>query len=265
MPEKKIVHNGSSVFVRIIGNGKPVVLIHGFGEDSNIWNHQIEYLKDHFLLIVPDLPGSGKSTMNDEEWTMEKFAEIIKIILDNESITKCTIIGHSMGGYITLAFAEKFPEYLNGFGLFHSTTYSDSEEKKTVRRKGIEFMKEFGGFEFLKTSVPNLFSPVSKDEMQDSINKFIHSLNNFKADALVSYYEAMMHRNDRTTLLKNQKFPILFIAGEYDNAVPFQDSLKQCHLPDLSYFHILEKSGHMGMMEEAEKSNHILEEYLINL
>ncbi len=175
------------------------------------------------------------------------------------------LIGHSMGGYIALAFAEKYPEYLNGLGLFHSTAYPDTEEKKAARQKGIQFIKEHGAFEFLKTANYNLFSQLSKDKMPQLIDEFIGSLRNFTAKALVSYYEAMMKRPERIATLKNLQIPMLFIAGKYDNAIPLNDILDQCHLPEISYFHILAESGHMGMIEETEKSNRILNDYLINL
>ncbi|HET9278773.1 MAG TPA: alpha/beta hydrolase, partial [Flavitalea sp.] len=154
--------------------------------------------------------------------------------------------------------------HVNAFGLFHSSAFADSEEKKETRKKGIEFIKQHGPFAFLKTATPNLFSPHSKEQMPNAIDEFIESLKGFSGDALISYYQAMMKRPDRIAVLKNTKSAVLFIAGEHDNAIPLTDVLKQCHLPEKSYFHLLKKSGHMGMMEETEKANRILEEFLAN-
>ena len=167
-----------------------------------------------------------------------------------------------MGGYIALAFAEKYSDYLAALGLFHSTAFADSEEKKETRKKGIEFIHQHGAFEFLKNSTPNLFSPFSRTEKQELIDGFIRSLNNFSSQSLVSYYEAMMQRPDRTYLLQTKELPILFLFGEYDNAVPLQDGLKQAHMPEKSYIHILHQSGHMGMLEEIDNSNHMLNTFL---
>jgi pimeloyl-ACP methyl ester carboxylesterase len=175
------------------------------------------------------------------------------------------LIGHSMGGYITLAFVEKYPEYLNAFGLFHSSAFADSDEKKSNRRKGIEFIEQHGAFEFLKTTMPNLFSPHSKTENPKLIEDFILGLSSFSPAALVSYYNAMMQRPDRTGVLKKARVPVLFIMGKYDNAVPLEDILQQCHLPEKSYIHILEKSGHMGMLEQPDKSNRVLEKFLLSI
>jgi pimeloyl-ACP methyl ester carboxylesterase len=287
--EKKLDYQGHSIFYRVTGGGKPVLLIHGFGEDGNVWKNpprtppreglsiaqsslfDNSSLLSKFKFVIPDLPGSGNSEMIDD-MSMEGMAELIKDIIDTESPKippsggrRGALIGHSMGGYITLAFAEKYPEYLVGLGLFHSSAYPDSEEKKTARRKGIQFINEHGAFEFLKTANYNLFSQLSKDKMPALIDEFINSLRNFNPQALVSYYEAMMKRPDRVSILRTLKIPMLFIAGKYDNAIPLNDMLQQCHLPEISYFHILAESGHMGMLEEDEKTNRFLNDYLINL
>ena len=264
MPIEKILYlKKNKIFYRVIGEGAAVVLLHGIPADGDLWCNQFNELAG-FKFIIPDLPGSGSSEMI-EDMSLEGMAEVIKILLDAEKISSASLIGHSMGGYISLAFAEKYPGYLHGLGLFHSTAYPDTEEKKATRRKAIELIKEKGAYQFLKTSTPNLFSAISKEKIANKIEELIEKTNNFSSQALVSYYEAMMRRPDRTTILKNLKIPMLFIAGKYDNAIPLNDSLKLCHLPELSYFHILAQSGHMGMIEETEKSKAILNNYLINL
>ncbi|HWR33754.1 MAG TPA: alpha/beta hydrolase, partial [Chitinophagaceae bacterium] len=248
---KELLYQNKKIFYRITGSGKPVILIHGFGENGAVWKNQIGFLKDKFKLIIPDLPGSGKSEMIDD-MSIEGMAEVIKTIIDEESEIPplggggACIIGHSMGGYITLALAEKYWNHLSALGLFHSTAFADTEEKKTNRRKGIKFINQYGAFEFLKTTIPNLFSQQSKDEMPERIAEFIDQQNNFCTKTLVSYYQAMIARPDRIKMLQNSTVPVLFLMGEHDNAVPLQDGLKQCHLPEKSYIHILRKSGHMG-------------------
>lgn len=277
--KKEIYFEGKKIFYTVSGNGKPVMLIHGFGETGEVWKNQIEILKDHFQLIVPDLPGSGKSEMIDD-MSMEGMAEVIKVIFDKEENFQqsessqaspgggdlkgagAAVIGHSMGGYITLAFAKKYSNYLSAFGLFHSSAYADSEEKKAIRSKGIEFIKEYGAFEFLKAATPNLFSPLSNEQNPGLINEFILSMNNFSDAALVSYYKAMMQRPDNTELLKTTALPVLFVIGEFDNTIPLPDGLRLSLLPEKSYIHVLHQSGHLGMLEEEEKSNQLLYKFL---
>lgn len=259
--KKSIYYQGHKIYYTIVGKGKPVVFIHGFGETGSVWKNQIDFFSNELEMIIPDLPGSGDSEMI-EDMSMEGMAEVIHAILQEEKKDPLPVIGHSMGGYIALAFAEKYPSLLTGLGLFHSTAFADSEEKKDTRRKGIAFINEHGAFEFLKTTSPNLFSPATKSENPDLIEEFISGLNNFSPQALVSYYNAMMNRPDRTEVLRNASYPVLFILGKYDNAVPLADTLKLCSLPENSYIEILKNSGHMGMLEEPVQSNYALANFL---
>ena len=268
MTEKKIIFQEAAIFYRTVGEGKTVVLIHGFGEDSDIWDYQVNFLKDHFRILLPDIPGSGQSEMVPNA-NIETYAEIIKSILDMEvaesslqEAESVTMIGHSMGGYITLAFAEKYPGQLDGFGLFHSSAFADNEEKKQTRTKAIDFINEKGSNVFLKTSTPALFTKEFAEKYPERINELIEKDKKFTAEALVQYYKAMIARPDRTNVLKIFSKPILFIIGEHDMAIPLESSLQQCYLPVQSHVNLLEKSAHMGMWEETEKCNQILLQFL---
>jgi pimeloyl-ACP methyl ester carboxylesterase len=258
------------IFYRIEGKGKPVFLLHGFAEDGNIWNPQINALKENNLLIVPDLPGSGNSEMLGWKCTLKDYADVVKGIADevvfkNNLAKQFCLIGHSMGGYITLAFAEKYPELLNSFGLFHSSAFADNEEKILTRKKGIDFIKRNGTEPFLKNSIQNLFSEETKKERPELIGQLFNLAKNISAEALIQYYEAMIMRPDRTSVLRTFEKPVLFIIGKYDASVPLDASLQQCYLPAISIVHILQKSAHMGMWEEEQLSNSWLKDFLEEL
>lgn len=263
MQTKYIHYLNSIVHYKTTGKGMPVVLLHGFAEDSSIWDIQIEFLQESFSLIIPDIPGSGQSEIiNQINTGMELYADIIRQILKKEQVEQCVMIGHSMGGYITLAFAEKFPDLLIAFGLFHSSAYADDTAKIETRKKAIEFIKVKGAEPFLKTSIPGLFFDQGNSKQADAL---IEKGKAFSGDALIQYYEAMIARPDRTAVLKNTTAPVLFILGEHDKAVPFEQGLEQSHIPGQSYIHVLHNSAHMGMLEEAEKSNEILANFLQSL
>ncbi len=261
---KEILFENATICYRINGSGAPVMLLHGFGEDGEIWNLQAAYLSKNFTVIVPDLPGSGKSEMIPA-MSMAGLAEAMHAIIHEENIASCPVIGHSMGGYIALALAEAYYNHVSALGLFHSSAFADSEEKKEARRKGIAFIEEHGAFPFLKNMIPNLYAPKTVDEKPTFIAEHTDAAHNFSSESLVSYYEAMMARPDRTSVLKENKIPFLFVMGKHDTAVPMADSLKQCHLPEKSYIHILQNSGHMGMIEETELANTILEDFLLDI
>lgn len=257
-----ITFNKKQIYVRSMGRGTVVLLVHGFGEDGTIWDNQAQFLKNDFKLIIPDLPGCGKSE-SATDVSMESIADMLKAVLDAAGAESCHLIGHSMGGYISLAFAEKYGTRLISLGLFHSSSFADIDEKKEVRKKGIQFIQTHGAACFLKTVIPNLFSPESPEQSDGLIRNFIETLPDFSSDVLISYYEAMMKRPDRSKLISALEIPVLLVAGQFDHAVPVTDSLKQAHLPEKCYFHILKKSGHMGMIEEPHQSNWILKSFLL--
>jgi pimeloyl-ACP methyl ester carboxylesterase len=258
--EKNFTYHNTLISYQVLGQGKPVLLIHGFGEDSSIWKYQIEFLKDYCKLLVPDLPGSGQSSLlQKNKAPVDDYASCLYELLLHESIDKAVVLGHSMGGYITLAMAEKHPGMLDGFGLIHSTAFADTEEKIATRKKGIEFIRQHGAYAFLKTSTPNLFSKNTKEKHPGYIDELVEKGKRFSAEALVQYYEAMISRPDRTAVLQQATVPVLFIIGTEDAAAPLDDLAKQIHLPEVSHIHILEQVGHMSMVEASEElSQHML-------
>ncbi|WP_439505495.1 alpha/beta fold hydrolase [Sediminibacterium sp.] len=246
----------------VYGKGTPVVLLHGYGEDSQIWLNQIAHLSAHCLLIVPDLPGSGKSSITAkglDEWlpnmSIDSLAQSINQLLIAENVSACILLGHSMGGYIGLAFAELYPSKLLGLGLVHSTAFADNNEKKIVRQKSIQFIAENGGSAFFKTSMPNLFGKKFKENQAHIIEQLINQSKNFESSILIGYTRAMMNRPDRSTVLGSANFPILFIAGPEDIAAPLKDVQEQATLPNKSYLTILDGVGHMGMLEAPHEMN----------
>jgi len=253
---------------RVSGTGHPVMLLHGFGEDSNIWADQVVSLNDDFRVYVPDLPGTGLSSdalQAEKAWTMEKFAAAIREIALQEHLNTFTLIGHSMGGYITMAFAEAYPQMLNGFGLVNSSSFADNEEKIAARKKGIEFIQSNGAQKFLEQMIPNLYGDHYKSIHSEDITKHLEAVKNSSASSLVSYYTAMMMRPDRRDILRETQKPVLFIIGAEDKTVNLSDSMAQCHLPQESHVILLETSGHMGMREEAHKTTLAMKDFLRRL
>lgn len=262
--EKKFNYLNEEIFYKIIGKGQPVVLLHGFAEDSNIWNDQVSFLQEHCQLIIPDLPGTGKSGMLPKNSTIDDYATSVNALLSNENIEKCIMFGHSMGGYVTLAFAEKYAEKLKAFGFVHSTAFADNDEKRESREKAIQMMEEYGVFPFLKNTTPNLFSENYKKQHSQRVSDLIEQGKNLSTEAMVQYYTAMRNRPDRTEVLAKMDVPVLFIIGSEDKAAPLEDLLKQVSLPGISHIHIMEGVGHMSMWEEAEQLNNYLLEFIKN-
>jgi pimeloyl-ACP methyl ester carboxylesterase len=260
---KNFNYENSRISYEVLGQGEPVVLLHGFGESGSIWNKQDEVLQNYCKLIIPDIPGSGNSAMLEgENVSIEDYADCINALLDEEKNETCIMLGHSMGGYITLAYAEKYPNRLKAFGLIHSTAFADNEEKKLNRKKGIDLIQQYGGFSFLKNTTPNLFADSFKKEYPDEVASLIEEGKTFRDEALIQYYAAMMNRPDTTEVLKQSKVPVLFIVGTEDLAAPLNDLLQQVHLPEQSHFHLIEGVGHVSMLEAPEQLNKYLLDFI---
>lgn len=210
----------------ISGNGKkPLVLLHGFMENTTIWDEMEAHLSKDFTLIKIDLPGHGKSKVYQEIHTVELMAEKVKEVIDALKLEKINLLGHSLGGYVSLAFAENFPEILESMTLFFSTTVADDEEKKEIRRRSIAVIDE--NFEtFVKTSIPNLFSNNEKDILEGKIELAKNIAKSTNKEGVKAALLGMAERPDRTEILENLDAKILIIAGKYDNAVKTENLLK---------------------------------------
>ncbi len=259
--QKTIYVNDQPLTYSIEGNGDAVVLVHGLAEDHTVWQQQTRFLSAHYRVIVPDLPGSGGSALLAHT-SMESLANAVKTVLDAEIIPQAVLIGHSMGGYVTLAFAEKFPGSLKAFGLFNSTAYADSDDKKAARTRNIDFIGTHGTHEFLKQATPGLFSQDTKAASSAMVEELIERYRNFSPLSLMAYNQAMMDRPDRTAMLAQLNGPVLFVMGKQDAGIPLQQSLEQAYLADIEYICVLERSGHMGFIEEPDRSNAQLKKFL---
>lgn len=243
------------------GHGFPLVLLHGFCESRTLWKYCEKQLALHYRVIVPDLPGFGESRLEEPTVSMEYFAEQIKLLLDDLKIEKCVLIGHSLGGYVLLAFAEKYENRLAGMGMFHSTAFADTEEKKENRNKTIGFIEKHGVSVFAESFVAPLFSLRNRDLLKFEIKELIHTAATSSELGVIETTKAMRDRKDRTEVLKNVTIPVLYVIGKLDGAVPLEKSLEQCYLAKHSVAHFLEEAGHMGMIEKKPETIKILHHF----
>lgn len=263
MNYKQIIYKNAVFSYYTSGRGKPVLLMHGFAEDHSIWSHQIQSLSEKYYVIAPDLFGTNKSAhLEREKISIVDYATAIKEIIIAEQIDKLIMIGHSMGGYITIAYYKLYSEDLIAIGLVHSSIFADDEIKKELRSRAIDFIRENGSKAFLKTSIPGLFHDIQKHE--SDIKHLIQKSDCISEKSLIQQYQAMRERPDQSQLLSESKIPVMYIAGINDQAVPFSVSQKQFHVSPISYVKLLKKSAHMGMIEETENVNSYLSFFIDN-
>ena len=248
------------------GTGPAVILLHGFGEDHRIFNSTVTALEKNYTVYTPDLPGTGMSAINTDTYpsnfSIEYLADSVAALINHEKIENCTVLGHSMGGYTTMALAFKYPQYLKGFGLLHSTALPDTPLKIENRLRGISFIEKFGATTFLETTVPNLFGTHTKETNPGIVLDFIQALPQFSNEALIAYYHAMMARPNLTDVLATTTVPVLFVLGDQDIAVALEDTLPQTKMPNSAYLYVLENCGHMGMLEHPVIFNKAVLDFL---
>jgi pimeloyl-ACP methyl ester carboxylesterase len=168
-------------------------------------------------------------------------------------VEQCTLIGHSMGGYIALAFAEKYPQIVTGLVMFHSTAYSDSEERKEIRMKHIEFLESHGLDLFLRSFVPNLFSEEFVERYPDVIEKQRKEAQRIDVSGFISAIRAMRTRPNRLAVLQQAVYPVGYIIGKKDKAVPLADALSQLATLTNPKVLLLDDVGHSGMLEAPDE------------
>ena len=234
--------------------GIPVVLLHGFCESHQVWRRFEKELGAHFHVLCPDLPGFGNSSLIAGDINLSIIADKVYDWLKELGIDQCILIGHSLGGYVSLAFLEKYGDMVEGVGMFHSTAYADSEEKKRVRDNVIAFVEKNGVEKYITSFVPPLFYHKKREALQKEINELISVGCATPKESIIAYTRAMQQRQDRLQVLQHFKKPVLYIIGEEDNSITLEDSKKQ--LMSLSNYelHILKGTGHMGMFEKPEES-----------
>jgi len=247
-----------------MGSGFPIVFLHGFCENRHLWNYQMNILQNEFEVIAFDLSGFGESKLDvvSDKLSIDFMADEVFASLEKMGLTEYVMIGHSLGGYVALAFAEKQPEKLKGLGMFHSTAFADSEEKKVNRDKTMSFIKRNGVELFSKSFVQPLFYKGKRELLEQEIIDAQEVVRCTDLQTILLVTESMKKRPDRTNVLKNANYPVLYIIGNEDLAVPLAQSKAQCNIAPKSISYFLDNVSHMGMIEEKEKTTAILKKFM---
>lgn len=230
------------------GNGPVIVFLHGFMETKEIWNDFEQELKNQFRIVCIDLPGHGKSAVFNQVHTMEFMAEAVKNVLDALDIKKCLLVGHSMGGYVALAFANAYPEMLTGLTLFHSHVMADDEKTKRDRERTIKIVEQ-SKTQFITAFIPDLFAEENKKRFADKISELQKIEKENSVEGICASLRGMKARKSHLAFLINTDIPILFIAGKEDSRIPVEKMLAQVALPKHSELLLLGNVGHMGFIE----------------
>lgn len=242
------------------GKGRVLVLLHGFLGSHEVWIETVKKLSKRFRVISIDLPGHGATPSIGYYHSMELLAQSVKAVLDSIGVRRYVIVGHSMGGYTALAFAELYPENVVGLCLFNSTSYADTEEKKKERAKVIRLVKKEHKH-YVAEVVVSLFAPENISKIKSEIEKVKRIASSTSKQSIINSLEGMKERKSRDLILKFAEFPILFVIGKKDSVINYETMFSQMALCKYPFVLMLENSGHMSFYEAPKEIQKELESF----
>ena len=241
--------------------GDILVLLHGFCENSTIWQLLLPYLPPNSQVVCIDIGSFGGSKLQ-RDTTVENMAVQVADVLTALQIARCVLLGHSLGGYVTLAFAAQFPQYLAGFGLLHSHPFVDTFEKKENRRKTIQFIQRHGVAPFAKQFFYALFAPDFARANTHLIEELTATARTLAPETIIAASYAMIDRTDRSAVLQTTALPVLIVGGKQDDTIHTPVSIAQSLLPNTSKLVLLARVGHMSMYEAPQALANAITHYL---
>jgi len=245
---EKVKVNGIELAYTRHGQGTPLVLIHGYPLDHRIWDEIVPLLEDKFDLILSDLRGFGESTTVDTPYAIDDYASDIAGLLDQLNIKKTAIAGHSMGGYVTLAFARLFPDRVTGLGLIASQTLADPPDRKEGRYKSAAEVAEKG----VGSVADAMSTKLTADPgLQALARKVIEQQS---PAACVGALKAMAERQDSTPMLGSMQYPVVVVHGDADELIPVERGREVKAAVDYAHFAELKGIGHLPMLEAKKET-----------
>lgn len=251
----QILYKNTKISYSDTGKGNAVVLLHGFLENHTMWQDLVPELSKKYRIVTIDLLGHGETECLGYVHSMEDNAEIVQAVLSKLRIRKAIFVGHSMGGYVALAFAELHPEKVRALVLQNSTSKADSEERKANRDRAIKTVKkDYAGF--VRLSIANLFSPDNRERLIDEIEKVKIEALKTPLQGVVASLEGMKIRKDREVLLHLTPYPKMLILGKKDPVLNYEDSLDQ--IEDTAVKLVTFPDGHMSHIENKDELKKML-------
>ncbi len=247
---------------RISGKGIPLILLHGYLESIDIWGSFEKKLSENFQVISIDLPGHGKTGNFGTIHTMKLMADTVHHVTQTIGISYFFLLGHSMGGYVALRYAHDYTKEINGLILLHSAAKADTQDKKADRQRTIELIHNGKKEMITSQHTPKTFATENIPNFIQQIERIKKIASDTSEEGIIAALNGMKERTDFTEFLNNSTFPVLMIAGKKDNFIPFSVSEAHFHLSNKITPCILENSGHMGFIEEEDKTTKTIKNFI---
>jgi len=252
-------YKGTSVFYTDEGKGNTIVLLHGFLENSTMWDGIKPELIKRNRVVCIDLLGHGQTECFGYVHSMDLMAEVVSEVLQFLKIRRSIFVGHSMGGYVALAFAEQFPDNVKGLCLLNSTTRADDSERIQLRTRAIEAVKT-NYSNLVRMSISNLFRPKNRTLFQEEIKQVKKEALKTPLQGYIAAQEGMKIRFDREALLHFSPYPKLLILGKKDPVLNYEDLVDQVNGTSVQKIEL--PDGHMSHIENQQEVISGLQEFV---
>ncbi len=249
------------------GQGRPVLLVHGFPLDHSLWDEQLTGLADLGRLIAPDLRGFGASrSARTANLSIEQFADDLVHLLDALRISEPVVFcGLSMGGYIAFEFVRKYADRLRGLVLCDTRAAADTPETKAARRTMASRVIEQGPEFVIEAMQPRMFSPRTSAERPGAVDRWKEMVRRCPPETIAAAALAMGERRDSTELLPAIRCPTLFVVGADDVTSPPEEMRAMAAAVPNSRFAVIPDAGHLTPIENPAGFNSVLGDWLNGL
>ncbi len=240
------------------GKGTAIVFLHGFLENQTMWNALVPEFSKKYRVVTIDLLGHGATESLGYVHSMEDQADMVHAVLHDLKIRKVVLVGHSMGGYVALAFAELYADSVKGMVLLNSTSRADSDERKANRDRAIIAVKQ-NYTAFVRMSIANLFSEDNREKLVDKIEQVKLEALKTPLQGIVAALEGMKIRKDREVILHFATYPIQLILGKKDGVLVYDETIDQIQGTNVQLTTF--EDGHMSHIENQNQLSKVLSEF----
>ena len=258
---KSINFKGIEVSYNDYGSGTCIFFLHGYLEDAGVWDEFVPLFSGRFRVIAMDIPGHGLSGCWGREHGMQELSDAVKLVMDHEGLEKVILVGHSMGGYVVLEFASRYPGLLYGYVLFHSSCFPDTIEKKKNRDREISLILCGRKRQIINVNIPKAFADSNLDRLESQVLRCQEIAHQSEDEGVIALLNGMKMRSDHSRTLGDGSLPLMLIGGEKDNYIPMEVFEKLVQMAPHASILRLKESGHMGFIEEPELSSKALIEF----
>jgi pimeloyl-ACP methyl ester carboxylesterase len=258
----RIPSGDAEIFYEVLGTGPPVVLLHPFPANHDLWKPAAQALVARYRVILPDLRGHGESGVGQGPATMEKHAADIDRVLDHEEVGRAAFVGVSIGGYLLFEFWRKHRTRVNALVLCNTKAQADTPEARAVRLQAAAFVTERGTELFFKDMIPKLIGTTTRSTRPDLVEGALRMMRTMSPEDVAMVQHGMAERPDSVETLKTINVPTMLVTGDEDILTGIAEAeLMRQHISG-SQMKVIAKAGHYSPWEQPEEVGKLLRQFL---